>query len=365
MVGPITYTLFQFQRDPMSRNIQLSAGRTKIHRWMAHLLVMELCLACGCATTLDPPLSYESENVTFEHRCRPVEDPPENMLFPRVAEKPRPGPAEMAALSTATGFSVLTVEAAHAFGALDLVTQMPALEQAVDRQTVEAKEQLREVRDQITERILLASFQSSGINAEITCEAARAEQLADYLKEKNDNRARLLTTIAVVTGGVGAIAVGGFLLAGHAVSEGIAGIIGGVLSSTFGTSALFQGATYPFKHPRNLLREIWEGPSSPTLFPDVIWRFLNRPLEEDPNKTLRTAIIMRWRRDGRLGTAGSAVEERRTALFFGEGGDYDEDDLRARAQMLNMVVAQTVLTDQYMERFLRELLARRRTPSAP
>ena len=164
----------------------------------------------------------------------------------------------------------------------------------------------------------------------------------------------------MVTGGLAGIAVGGLTIADQTVSSGIAGILGGVNSTACGSAALFQTTQYNFKHPRNLLREIWDLPSNPAIFPEVMWRFLNRPLEEDPKSSLRTVIIARWRRDGRLGTPGSKLEETRTALLFGDGGDYSLEDLRVRAQMLNMVQAEVSLVSQYLERFLREMLPRGR-----
>jgi hypothetical protein len=78
---------------------------------------------------------------------------------------------------------------------------MPALERGLAEHREGAKAELQEVRGRIVERILLASFQANGINAEIACEVARAEQLADYFQQQTDDRARLLTVIAVVAGG--------------------------------------------------------------------------------------------------------------------------------------------------------------------
>ncbi|WP_447987020.1 hypothetical protein [Nitrospira sp. Nam74] len=271
---------------------------------------------------------------------------------------PQLSASEIAEVSAATGFSALSVEAANAFDVLPLLQQMPALEQALAEGREGAKAELQEVRGQIVERILLVSFQANGVNAEIACEVARAQQLADYLQQQKDSRARLLTVLAVVAGGVAGMIGGGLAIADHAVAEGVAVTIGGALSTVFGSTALFQQQEYEFRHPRNLLREIWEGPPNPVLFPDVIWRFLNRPLEEDPSTSLRTAIIARWRRDGRLGEPGSALEQRRNTLLFGEGGNYNVEDLQARAQMFNMLQSQVALVNEYLERFLRDLLSR-------
>lgn len=122
------------------------------------------------------------------------------------------------------------------------------------------------------------------------CESAQAEPLTDYLNEKDDNRARFLTAIAVVAAGLGVIAVGGFVLAEHGIFEGISGISGGFLSSTFRSAAIFQGAQYSF----HLFPTCFERSGRlrrAFLFPDVIWCSLNRLLEEDPSNTVRTAII--------------------------------------------------------------------------
>src|SRR5262249_33389023 len=208
------------------------------------------------------------------------------------------------------------------------------------------------------ERSLLASYQTTAITAEINCEAERAQQLAAYLRQQNQDRVQVLTIFGLVAGGVLSMVGGGLSVADQGVASGIAGLVGGALSTVFGTAALFPNQEYDFQHPRNLLRELWEGPNTPKLFPDLMWRFLNRPLEEDPTDTLRTAIVARWRQDNRLGTPGSAMEQRRIALLFGEGGRYNADDLFVRALMFDMLESQMALTSEYQEHFLRELLSR-------
>ncbi len=81
--------------------------------------------------------------------------------------------------------------------------------------------------------------------------------------------------------------------------------------------------------------------------------------------TLPTAIIARWRRDGRLGEPGSKLEAHRTEILFGAGGKYDEEDFRARAQMLDMLGPQIGLMHQYLERLLEEVLAQTQASVTP
>jgi len=100
---------------------------------------------------------------------------------------------------------------------------MPALERGLAEHREGAKAELQEVRGRIVERILLASFQANGINAEIACEVARAEQSADYLQQQKDDCARFLTVIAVVVGGGAGMIGGGLAIAEHASGRGCGG----------------------------------------------------------------------------------------------------------------------------------------------
>jgi hypothetical protein len=102
---------------------------------------------------------------------------------------------------------------------------------------------------------------------------------------------------------------------------------------------------------------VWIGPKESTLIPATVWRHLTRPLSEAPQHySLRESLILRWRQDGRLGEAGSEREQRRVALFFGNGGSYDIEDLRARSAMLDLLESDINLMSQDLERLLEEIL---------
>src|SRR5262245_25195119 len=193
---------------------------------LAEMLLIGISVLSGCAG-----LETTSQEFEFERRCRPVEHVPGGTFFPSLSKLPQLRAQEATELANATGFSALSVEAAHAFETLDLLKQVPALEKALTEHEPGARETLQAVRTTMIERILLVSFQNNSVNAEISCEAARAGQLADYLQEQNESRARVLTIVAVVAGGIGSIVVGSMALAEHAVAEGIAGIVGGTLST--------------------------------------------------------------------------------------------------------------------------------------
>lgn len=102
------------------------------------------------------------------------------------------------------------------------------------------------------------------------------------------------------------------------------------MATWFGLSAFFDDTRYDFRHARNLLQEVWVGPKESTLIPATVWRHLTRALSEDPEHySLRESLILRWRQDRRWGKVGSEREQRRVTCFFGDGGSYDIEDLRA------------------------------------
>ena len=63
---------------------------------------------------------------------------------------------------------------------------------------------------------------------------------------------------------------------------------------------------------------------------------------------------MEWQNDGLISAPGKV--DRRTALFFGPGGTYDIDDLRARAQMLEVMKTSLNVMVQYLYVLSHEVL---------
>jgi hypothetical protein len=127
----------------------------------------------------------------------------------------------------------------------------------------------------------------------------------------------------------------------------------------FGLAAGLTGGEHAFSHPEqtNLLRELWEAPQVPTMFPISVWRFLNWPLSEEADyRTRRDELIAEWRYDGLI--SESSQLDRRATLFFGTGGTYSIDDLRARAQMMEVIKTSLSVMMQYLYLFSQEVLNR-------
>ena len=324
---------------------------TAINTFLACLVV----LASGCATESRRPDSL-LQSGAIERRCGPSSSvqPVQAVSLKQLYAAGAFGAPEL----SSRRFSSQAVETAQEIGAKDLLLQLADLEDE-DKQHVEGADIHRlRVQHQISNRILLAFLDVARTAAEADCEEERADQLADRLQEARDKRIRHQTLIAIVGDAMIGIVAGGLSLALEATASAATAILGGTVATGFGLAAFFDDTRYEFRHPRNILKEVWEGPEEPTLIPKSVWRHLNRPLIDDPDRrSLRETLIVRWRRDGRFGEVGSHTEQRRILLFFGEGGSYEIEDLRARAAMLDLLEADVNLMSQDLEQLMQEVLA--------
>jgi len=264
--------------------------------------------------------------------------------------------------SLRTQFSLAAFETAAVLGVVPFLDRLFTLEAQVGpRGEGPALEYVRE-RRHITDRITLGILDVSSVAVEAGCEQGRATLLAEHLQKSLDKRQSIYTVLGLVGSGVftvvsGAIGVGATSI-GVLNTANIATVIGGASELIFGSAALMDTtASEELHHERNLLRDIWTGENS--AFVPAVWSFLNTRLADEPaQRTLRETLIMRWQEEGRLGPPGSDTERHRIDLFFGKGGRYTIDELRARAAMLDLLETDISLMHQGMNRLIRELLRR-------
>jgi hypothetical protein len=309
-----------------------------------------LLLTVGCVSTLPPPASTYS----FDRRCLSASS--EFRGLPVSEGTPRQGPIEPVDKEAAAQlYSPVAIHIADVMDLLPLVNRMARLEVAHA-----APGDIDRVRRKVVTRVQLATLEVSGLVAEIECEAQRADQVQDRLKDVQTTRVTSQTILGVIFGGLANILSGGISMATGAGDAGnIASVAGGALEVLFGTSANFTKVRQEFSHPRNHLAAVWDGAPHSEYFSRHAWRFLTEPGFRDlEGHSLRDVMVQTWQEEGRLGEPGSAREKERRELLFGSGGIYDSEQLHVREAMLQQLESSIQLMHQELETLLREVLMR-------
>lgn len=315
-------------------------------------LVIGVLWLSGCVTG-EPTLKVSPRDVSGAY-CSPLFTVPAGISrgssLPALTSRSN-SPSDL------EGLSPESRQVAEIIGVMDVIKYARTLEAQDAQLSDEAKGRLVEVRQHLSDRLVTIFFEVSSVSGRVDCEATRATHVASALAERREARARRYEITAIVGDALIGIVGGGFTLAAKETASGIADVIGGTFATGFGLAAGLTGDESQFFHPdrTNLLREIWEGPSVPTMFPESVWRFLNWPLTEEAGfRTRREELIAEWRNDGLIGDTEQL--DRRGRLFFGIGGTYTIDDLRARAQMLEIIKTELSVMMQHLYLFSQEAL---------
>lgn len=253
-----------------------------------------------------------------------------------------------------TQFSPEVVELGRVMDVLPLLNQIAAQDQTDQESVIE----FLDLRQQLTDYVLLALFETASTVAELTCERDRATQSADRMDARDASRVKSLTVTSLLLGGLASIVSGGLGLAGAtSIASNVADAAGGTFSTLFGGAALINHAQQEFRHERNLLAEVWNDPRDSKVFSPSIWRFLHLQ-DQERNVTPRDELIHSWQQEGRLGEPGSDEEKQRIPLIFGLSGLYTASDLRARSAMLDTLAATIRLIHDELEEFFHEITRR-------
>lgn len=251
-------------------------------------------------------------------------------------------------------FSTRAKEIATTIGVHDLLAEFQSLEQETARESNGLSLRSLAVRQDLSDRLLLALFEANSIAAELECEKERAEDLASQLEEIRNDVQQGRTVMAILADSISGVFAGTFLLLGSEILSGLIDLSGSVAALGFGVAALGGDQAYEFNHGRNLMADIWHGNDSGRQFPQAVWRYLNGPARPNGKRSRRDNIIGSWR--ARLGKPGSKQEQRMAELLFGKGGTYRINELRYRSEMLGLLKTHVNLMTQDLNLLFLETL---------
>lgn len=254
-------------------------------------------------------------------------------------------------------FSFKSLNVAHAIGLLDMLqAYIKILKQKQNNASLEQRVRLLELQQKIYQKINISSLEIAAVASEMDCEEERADQVATFLKNKEDQTETTLTASAIVVGALGAIA-SGILLTKENTSDApeLIGIGAGLAEATFASFILLKKPRVHYSHRRNALREIWLAPKTSQIFPPSIWYYLCYENPDKNEKSLRQQIVDRWTDFGQIAEVKEKNKKEIYNLFFGDGGKYTAEQLANRANMHDQIEAYISLMMQDLKNLVLEL----------
>lgn len=254
-------------------------------------------------------------------------------------------------------FSFQALNAANAVGLLDSLTKYVKLKKSLDRfSTIEKRLEIVELSQRIMQRINISSLEISAVASEMDCEEERADQIATYLKGKEDDAETKLTVAAIVIGAAGAITAGILLAKGNTENTPeFIGIGAGLTETALGVLILMNKRKVKFFHKRNALKDIWTAPVTSAIFPSSVWYYLTYENPFSEIKSLRQQLVDKWFGFGQIADTKEKNKEKLYSLFFGEGGEYTAEHLMNRANMHDQIEAHINLMKQDLKLLASEL----------
>jgi hypothetical protein len=252
-------------------------------------------------------------------------------------------------------------KAAQLIGVLPELTQLRTLTASsapVDRW------QLLWLHQRISEQVMAASLQVDATIAQIDNEISRANELRGYLSDRRDNTVNRLNLLGVIIGGgVGATAAGLGYSDSLTKPAAVVGVAGGVLSAGLALGGIHaqSGKTSPFEFNSNMLAEFFDRPAlSNSLYPAILWTFLNQPTIYGPLElTRKQQLVQNWVQVKRIDSLSNKDKIDHVTSEPSQHYQLSIDDLEDRAAMLQDVRARI----SFLKRDLGSLLAS--LPAAP
>lgn len=246
---------------------------------------------------------------------------------------------------------------AQAVGLTPLLVRAALLER---QQTTDgpASNEYLTLRQKMTDQLQLASFDIATAVALVDCDSKRATLTATLLTRQENSREKILTISAITTGALTALAVGMLKLGDHDNAGEWVGIGGGLSEAGLGVTSLWQKPSRAdYRHLRNPLRDIWMHPTTSTVFPPLVWYYLNKPKSANM-PPLIDALRSRWNILVSLDTEAKQARhrKRREVEYFGDGAFYTAEELTVRSTMLGQLATELQLMNNDLTILLNEIV---------
>lgn len=246
---------------------------------------------------------------------------------------------------------------AQAVGLTPLLVRATRLEQHQNPDQPASNEYLT-LRQKMTDQLQLASFDIATAVALVDCDSKRATLTATLLTRQENSREKRMTISAITTGALTALFVGFLKLGDHDDAGEWTGIGGGLAEASLGITSLLQKSPKAdYRHLSNPLRDVWTHPATSTVFPPLIWHYLNKPKSAGTPSLIdglrsRWAILVSLNADTKRSRKRSQPE----VNYFGDGDLYTAEDLTVRSTMLGQLATELQLMNNDLTILLNEIV---------
>jgi hypothetical protein len=245
-------------------------------------------------------------------------------------------------------------------GVQPLLTQFVRVEKQISQQqTSESLLQMVAIRQEITERIALASLEVTSVLSELNCEISRATEMKNYLQLQLDKRETSSTILSVLAAASAQVVVSVFNLTDtdQRIIESTE-IAAALVSGFFAYRVLKKkDKKATFLHKRNFLRDIRDNPEHSDVYQPMVWHYLTKEYEnKEEIPTVRQTILHRWQELNLLTETEEKEQEQRIQLLFGEGGLYSIDDIDNRISLMDLLVIEVSLMNQELKQLQQEIM---------
>ncbi|MCH7401527.1 hypothetical protein ACFOUP_13855 [Belliella kenyensis] len=311
----------------MKKSQQFSCSYFLNYYGMLFFVVLVLGTSCASKKIIDSPTSFQGEclqGLSFE------ESRDEFEIEELKVEKP-----------WMDGLDDKSIDMAIALNLVD------ELESYLNGELSDTKR--LELKMKIITRVMRMDLEINALMSAIDCEEEKAEQLATFLDRSLRKRERNLTVAAIVIGATVGVSQGVSVAANDEVGDWLDyfGIAGGLAEVILGVSILRMDKKVSIDHPKNVLRDVYEGDSRPSYFPPSVWYYFNSERNNEENVSLKNQLIKRWEAYN-LNYSGMSV-------MLDDGGEYASDLLKIRSEMLDQVESQIALINKDLLYFLNKI----------
>ncbi|MGB2943885.1 MAG: hypothetical protein WBB80_02230, partial [Nitrospira sp.] len=245
----------------MTRMATVPADTAQSYRTHPGILAccLVLTLMQGCTGGFHVRAGDDDDDITESH-CVPTTSPPTQVVtLPATGTTYRIDGLTKSSRTepvTPSRFSPRAREIAVIIGVHDLLVESQLLEDEMAGGMEGALLHSLAVRQELSDRLLLALFEANSIAAELECEKARTEDLASQLEEVRNDIQQGRTIMAILADSISGVFAGTFLLLGSEILSGLIDLSGSVAALGFGVAALGGDQAYEFKHGRNLMADV-------------------------------------------------------------------------------------------------------------